>query len=112
MYLFDSKRKRVVNIKKIRPISLVNCSFKLLSKILTNRLETIMARLIDDSQSAFLKNRYILDNIVLSQEIIHFYQISKQQGVVIKVDFEKTYDKINWNYLLEILKIGVLNLSG
>ena len=80
------KEKGASNIKKFRPISLVNCSFKLLSKMLTNRLEHIMSRLIDPSQSAFLKNRYILDNVVLSQEIIHSCQISKQQGVIIKVD--------------------------
>lgn len=90
-------------ISKYRPISLVNCSFKLISKILTHRLTTIMSRIIDDSQSAFLPNRYILDNVVLGHELIDYSQHHKQQGVVIKVDFEKAYDKIHWDYLLEIL---------
>ena len=82
-------------IKKYRPISLVNCSFKLLSKLLTIRLEPIMSRIIDYSQSAFLKHRYILDNVVLNQEILHSCQTSNQFGVVVKVDFEKAYDKIH-----------------
>lgn len=91
-------------IQKFRPISLVNCSFKLISKILTNRLEHIMHKLIDNSQSAFLKGRYILDNVVICQEIIHYSQHAKQSGVIIKIDFEKAYDKINWEYLIEVLQ--------
>lgn len=62
-----------------------------------------MFRIIDPSQSAFIKNMYILDNVVLSQEILHSCQISKQHGVVIKVNFEKFYNKIHWDYLLKVL---------
>lgn len=90
-------------IKKFRPISLVNCSFKILSKLLTFRMEPILQRLIDYHQSAFLKNRYILDNVVLCHEVIHHCKHTNQKGVVIKIDFEKAYDKINWNYLLRIM---------
>lgn len=85
------------NIKKFRHISLVNCSFKILSKILTFRVEPVLQRLIDYHQSSFLKNRYILDNVVLSHEIIDHCAYSNQKGIVIKIDFEKAYDKINWN---------------
>lgn len=92
-------------IKKFRPISLVNCSFKILSKILTFRVEPILQRLIDNHQSAFLKDRYILDNVLLSHEVIHHYKHTDQQGVVVKIDFEKAYDKINWNYLLHVMQI-------
>lgn len=60
---------RVIN--KFRPISLTNCIFKLISKVLTSRLEVVMSRIIDESQSTFLKGMYILDNVVISQEIIH-----------------------------------------
>lgn len=91
------------NIGNYRPISLVNCSFKLISKILTHRLSPIMSRIIDDSQSAFLPHRYILDNVLLGQEVIHYSKQHQQQGVIIKVDFEKAYDKINWEYLIEVL---------
>lgn len=72
------KEKDATNIKKYRSISLVNCRFKLLSKLLTIRLEPIMFRIIDDSPAAFIKNRFILDNAVLSQEILHSCQTSKQ----------------------------------
>ena len=64
-----------------------------------------MGRLIDHSQSAFLKDRYILDNVLISQEIIHSCQTRNQPGVIVKVDFEKAYDTIHWEYLLEVLKL-------
>lgn len=89
------KEEAAIHIKQFRPISLVNCSFKIISKLLTNRLEVIIDRLIDVTQAAFIKGRYILDNVVLGHEIIHYCQTVKQKGVVIKVDFEKAYDKIN-----------------
>ena len=64
----------------------------------------ILQRLIDHHQSAFLKGRYILDNVVLGHEIIHHCKNTHNKGVVIKIDFEKAYDKINWNYLLSIMQ--------
>lgn len=72
--------------------------------MLTKRLEPIMTRIIDQTQAVFLPRRYILDNVVLSQEIIHFAIQSQQREVVVRIDFEKTYDKINWDYLLEVLE--------
>ena len=99
-------------IHKFRPISLVNCSFKILSKILTNRLETLMNRLIDSSQAAFLKGRYILDNVLISQELIHFSHTQKQPSAIIKVDFEKAYDKIHWDYLIEFSHLEGLTTHG
>lgn len=54
-----------------------------------------MTRIIDVSQSAFLPQRYILDNVILSQELIHYSKYNNHKGVVIKIDFEKAYDKIH-----------------
>lgn len=59
------------HLKQYRPISLVNCSFKILYKMLTKRVDPLMARIINNTQSVCLPDRYILDNVVLSQEIIH-----------------------------------------
>lgn len=98
------KEKKVTTIKQYRPISLVNCSMKIISKLMTLRLDPIMDRLIDPTQSAFVKGRYILDNVVLSHEILHSCRQSKEQGVVIKLDLEKAYDKVNWSFLLEVMR--------
>ncbi|XP_078152676.1 uncharacterized protein LOC144547863 [Carex rostrata] len=87
------KEKEVTNIKQYRPISLVNCSLKIISKLLTVRLEHVMDRLIDQTQAAFIRGRYILDNVVLSHELLHYCKTNREEGVVIKIDFEKAYDK-------------------
>ena len=63
--------------------------------MLTKMLDHIMSRIIDSTQAAFLPGRYVLDNVVLSQEIIHHAIHTKSPGVILKIDFEKTYDKIN-----------------
>jgi hypothetical protein len=58
-------------LKIFRPISLINCSFKIFAKVLNNRLETICDRLLAPNQSAFVKDRYILERVVSTHEIIH-----------------------------------------
>lgn len=58
-----------------------------------------MHRLIDENQFAFFKGIYILDNILISQETIHFSKQKQQSRVIVKVDFEKAYDKVHRSYL-------------
>lgn len=81
------KTQDAAQLKQYRSISLVNCSFKILSNILNHRLEPLMGKLIDDSQSAFIKGRFILDNVMLSQEIIHHTKATDTQGIVVKIYF-------------------------
>lgn len=98
------KKEDANNIKHFRPISLINCSFKLITKLLANRLSQVMDPLIDDSQSAYIKGRLIGDNIITAHELLHHVRITKQKGILLKLDFEKAFDKVNWDFLLEILK--------
>ncbi|KAJ4747435.1 RNA-directed DNA polymerase (reverse transcriptase)-related family protein [Rhynchospora pubera] len=99
------KNKNAKLVTQYRPISLVNCSAKILTKMLTNRLELVMDSLIENTQAGFMKGRYILDNAVLAHEIIHDCKTSRQQGVIIKVDFEKAYDRVSWSYMDEVLTL-------
>lgn len=59
-----SKVNEACNMKQFRPISLLNCSFKMFSKLLTNRLGVVAQRLVATNQSAFIKGRYILESVV------------------------------------------------
>lgn len=97
------KKSDAVTIKDYRPISLINCSFKLITKLLTNRLAKVIDPLIDDSQSAYIKGRLIGDNIVTAHEILHHVRTRKQQGILLKLDFERAFDKVHWEFLFEIL---------
>jgi len=57
------------------------------------RLETIMRKIINKSQNAFIKGRNIMDGIMCLHEILHDTKLRKENGVVLKLDFEKAYDK-------------------
>jgi hypothetical protein len=82
-------------MKLFRPISLINCSFKIFSKVLTLRLGKISQRLISDNQSAFIKGRYILESVVIAHELVHSLHKSKDSGLILKLDYEKAYDRGN-----------------
>lgn len=63
-----------------------------------------MQRIVDPSQSAFIKGRYILESVVIAHEIVHSAHKSGEQGVVLKLDYEKPYDRVSWSFLFEILE--------
>jgi hypothetical protein len=90
-------------MKKFRPFSLLNCSFKKFTKVLTNRIAKILNRLISFQQSAFIKGIFILESVVTAHEIIHEVHSKKSQGLVSKIDYEKAYDRVNLDFLYEIL---------
>ncbi|XP_039140432.1 uncharacterized protein LOC120277641 [Dioscorea cayenensis subsp. rotundata] len=87
-----------------RPISLINCSLKIITKILANRLSTKIDELIDPNQSAFIKGRCITDNIATAQELIFYMQKNHLMGLILKVDFSKAFDSVDWGFLLELLR--------
>lgn len=90
-----------------RPISLCNVSYKLLSKIIANRLKKVMAQVIDESQSAFVKDRLITDNIIVAIEAFHWLKtgmgFSHSNAYALKIDMSKVYDRVEWGYLRWIL---------
>lgn len=88
------------NMKNFRPISLLNCCFKIFTKVLTNSLALIIGRLISERQFAFVRGRYILESIVTAHEVIHSVKTSGQKGLVLKIDNEKAYDKVNLGFSL------------
>jgi len=65
------KEKGAADFSRFRPISLCNSSYKLITKIIANRLKKILPAIIPENQGGFIKGRKILDNIVLVQEVVH-----------------------------------------
>jgi hypothetical protein len=88
---------------KYRLISLCNCSFKIFSKVLTLRLGKIANRLISPQQTALIGGRYILESVVVAHEVVHNIHKGKKPGVILKLDYEKAYDRVNLDFLFEIL---------
>ncbi|XP_019451799.1 PREDICTED: uncharacterized protein LOC109353895 [Lupinus angustifolius] len=86
-------------IEDFRPISLVNSLYKILSKILASRLKLVSGSLISDSQATFIQNRSILDAVVVINEVIHSAKKGREGCLILKVDFEKAYDSVDWGFL-------------
>nr|GEW61541.1 RNA-directed DNA polymerase, eukaryota [Tanacetum cinerariifolium] len=91
-------------VKDFRPITLVGSVYKIITKLLANRLSQVISDLISDVQSAFVANRHILDGPFILNELISWCKSKKNKAVVFKVDFEKAYDSIRWDYLNDILR--------
>lgn len=106
------KEPNATSMKKFRPISLLNCSFKIFTKVLTNRLALIMNSLISSNQSAFIKGRYILESVVITHEVLHSVHSSGDCGLILKLDYEKAFDKVNLDFLEELLSLRALAQNG
>ncbi|KAJ9541035.1 LOW QUALITY PROTEIN: hypothetical protein OSB04_027541 [Centaurea solstitialis] len=95
------------HLGEFRPISLIGSFYKILAKILAERIKGVMGKIINSSQSAFIKGRYILDGILIANEIVDYVKKKKKEGFIFKVDFEKAYDSVEWPFLLDcLLKMG------
>jgi hypothetical protein len=94
-------------VNQFRPISLTNFNYKIISKILANRLKPLLEKIISPNQSAFIKGRSIHDNSILAHEIFHSLKQKKGNGglMAIKLDMEKAFDLIEWPFLLKILTL-------
>ena len=90
----------VEDLKDLRPISLVGSLYKILSKVLANRIKRVMGLIISQSQNAFVEGRQILDATLVANEAVNSVLRRKEKGSLCKLDIEKSYDHIRWDFLL------------
>ena len=104
------KVKGPEEVTQFRPISLCNFAYKVISKIMVNRMQERMGEIITENQSAFLAGRQIQDNILVAQEVFHFLKMKKRgkkSYMAMKVDMNKAYDRVEWDFLEAVmLKLG------
>ena len=86
-----------------RPISLCNCVYKIISKIIANRLRPILSQHIAPQQFAFLDSRQIHETIGSAQEAIHSIWTRHLKGIILKIDLSKAFDRVSWLYIKMLL---------
>ena len=97
------KKQTVEDFKDLRPISLVDGLYKILTKVLANRIKRVLDKVISKSQNAFVKDRQILDAVLIANELVDSTLRRKKQGMVCKLDIEKAYDSISWEFLYQVM---------
>ena len=86
-------------IKNWRPITLLNCDYKIAAKAIANRVKKLLPNIINEDQTGFIKGRTIGENIKLIDNIIHYTDNNKISGLLLFVDFEKAFDTLEWSFI-------------
>ena len=95
--LFPKRNKNLEWVKNWRPICLLNYCYKIWAKAISNRLEEVSGELIGPQQTGFIKKRSIFTNLRTTAEIITNYSKRKIPGLIVLVDFEKCFDRVNFD---------------
>ena len=98
------RKEGASDVQDFRPISLVGSLYKIITKVLANRLKRVMGKVVSNSQNVFVGRRQILDAILVTNEAIDLRKRSVGAGLVCKLDIEKAYNHVNWRFLLSVLE--------
>jgi hypothetical protein len=91
-----------------RPVTLLNVPNKILAKALQRRIQPLMAEIIHEDQTGFIPMRYILDNVLLQHELIEWSRESRQDMLLLKLDFRKAYDTVSLPFFFQAMrKLGI-----
>nr|GEY31380.1 RNA-directed DNA polymerase, eukaryota, reverse transcriptase zinc-binding domain protein [Tanacetum cinerariifolium] len=89
--------------KDFRPISLSGSLYKIIAKILANRLVGVLGDIVNGVQYAFVADRQILDGPFIFDEVLHWCRRKKKHTLIFKVDFEKAFDSVRWDFVDDVL---------
>lgn len=98
------KTENAERMKDFRPIACCNLLYKVISKILANRLKAVLPDAIELNQSAFIKGRLLLENVILASELVNeYHKASVTARCSIKFDISKAFDTVKWSFILTVL---------
>lgn len=98
------KESNPSTFSRFRPISLSNSSYKIVKKIIANRIKKVLLKIISENWGGFALSRQIIDNVIVVQEAIHSSIQRKEKGIIIKLDMANSFSWVNLPYLMVVLK--------
>ena len=101
------KKEKPNEMSQFRPINLRNVRYKIISKVLCQRLKKILPDRISETQSAFVAGRQITYNVLIAQEIFHALRTNsggRDKRMAIKTDMSKVYDRLEWEFISAVMK--------
>ena len=102
--LIPKKNKPLQHLKNWRPISLLNCDYKIATKAIAARMKKVLPDIINNDQTGFLKGRSISENVRLIDSIITYTETQNIPGILLFIDFEKAFDTLEWNFIVRTLR--------
>ena len=109
------KNKNSQTMTGFKPTNLCNVVYKLISKTLANHLKVILPYIISENQSAFVANRFIIDNVLVAYEIMHYLKHKKggnDSFMVAKLDMSKAFDRVEWSFIEMVMRKWALMSVG
>lgn len=101
------KKLNANRLTDFRPISLCNVAFKIISKLLSTRLNKILPQVVSETQAAFFQGRIISDNILVAHELLHALNSNNKcskEFIAVKTDISKAYDRVEWPFLKDAMR--------
>ena len=98
------KKCQTKKISDFKLISLITCLYKIIAKVLSGRLRGVLHETIHSTQGTFVQGRQILNAVPIANEIADEKRQSGEEGLVFKLDFDKAYDHVNWDFLDHVLE--------